>query len=72
MEILLFKTNIDKCKLARLQTILNGVIGIKEWTIDLGDCDKVLRIISVNVSEEYISIILKSEGFECVTMTYEL
>jgi hypothetical protein len=71
MEILLFKTNVDPCKLPTLRSILKKVDGIQKWTIDLDDCDRVLRITSTNASEVYIEILLKSEGFECALMTYE-
>lgn len=71
MEILLFKTNVDKCELINLQAILNRINGI-QWTIDLDDCDRVLRITSVNISEEHIEVLLKSAGFECIPMTYEI
>ena len=72
MGILLFKTNVDKRDLPTLQTAMNSVDGIKKWTIDLDDCDKVLRITSRYISEVYIEILLKSEGFECTPMEYEL
>jgi hypothetical protein len=71
MDILLFKTNVDKRDFVTLQSIMNGVRGIKKWTIDLDDCDRVLRITSKNVSEIYIEILLKMEGFECATMEYD-
>jgi hypothetical protein len=71
MEILLFKTNVDPCKLPTLRSILKKVDGIQKWTIDLDDCDRVLRITSTNASEVYIEILLKSEGFECTPMAYE-
>ncbi|MFD1000976.1 hypothetical protein ACFQ21_16740 [Ohtaekwangia kribbensis] len=72
MDILLFKTNVDKRDLPVLQMAMNSVAGVKKWTIDLDDCDKVLRITCRHVSEIYIEVLLKSEGFECTPMTYEI
>lgn len=72
MDILLFKTNVDKRDLVTLQSVMNSVRGINKWTIDLDDCDRVLRITSKNVSEVYIEILLKLEGFECAPMEYEV
>lgn len=72
MDILLFKTNVDKHDLPVLQTAMSSIAGVKKWTIDLDDCDKVLRITSRHVSEIYIEVLLKSEGFECTPMAYEL
>ena len=72
MDILLFKTNVDKRDLPALQSAMNNIAGVKKWTIDLNDCDRVLRITSRHVSEMYIEILLKSEGFECSPMEYEI
>jgi hypothetical protein len=72
MDILLFKTNVDKRDLPVLQMAMNSVAGVKKWTIDLDDCDKVLRITCRHISEIYIEVLLKSEGFECTPMTYEI
>jgi hypothetical protein len=44
MEILILKTNIELDDLPRLKQLFDKMPSIKKWTIDLDDCDHVLRI----------------------------
>jgi hypothetical protein len=44
MEILVLKTNIELDDLPRLKQQLGKIPSIQKWTIDLDDCDHVLRI----------------------------
>lgn len=45
LECRVFKTNVDdKLVASRLIYILEHSAGIKDWNLDLDDCDRVLRI----------------------------
>ena len=44
MDILVFKTNVtEPYQLSKIQSVLMPVTDIKQWTVDLEDCDKVLK-----------------------------
>jgi hypothetical protein len=60
----IYRTNVTtEDQLWRLAPALDGVAGVLRWTLDLDDCDKVLRI-EGNVKTN-ISALLKDRGFEC-------
>ena len=55
MNIFIFKTNIDcKCKIESVKKCLALNTEIKDWSIDIEDCDKVLRIVSKNSTVQNI------------------
>jgi len=69
--VLVFKTNIQNdYERIYVQALLNSAAGIHDCTVDLEDCDKVLRIemdINLNESdmERYIIEKVNSYGFMC-------
>jgi ethanolamine utilization protein EutQ (cupin superfamily) len=59
-----YRTNVTtEDQLWRVAPALDEVSGMLRWTLDLDDCDKVLRI-EGNVKAN-ISALLKDRGFEC-------
>ncbi len=45
LECRVFKTNVENALTAsRLIYVLEHSIGIKDWNLDMEDCDRVLRI----------------------------
>jgi hypothetical protein len=65
-EVLVFKTNISTTiQLEKVRPILSMLQGIKNWSIDREDVDKVLRIESEHLLPEVIICLLKDAGFEC-------
>ncbi len=54
MEVLIYFTNIDTVADIRTVSVdLNAMAAIKRWTVDIEDCDKVLRIeASADLSEQ--------------------
>ncbi|MGB4845549.1 MAG: copper chaperone [Ferruginibacter sp.] len=66
MEILVFKTNLNNNKhIRKVKPALNLHPYIKEWNVDLHDCDKILRVISENNSAHEIKQILFTAGYFC-------
>jgi len=65
MEILLFTTNIQRPALPRLRSLLESLPGIKKWTVDLDDCDHVLRIVCINIPQDVLQNKLNEAGFDC-------
>lgn len=68
MDIVLFTTNIQKSDLARLSALLESISGIEKWTIDLDDCDHVLRIVCKGVCSDMLLNKLNEVGFDCQHM----
>lgn len=65
MPILIFKSNIDcHAKLEKLEAVLCREQDVHSWTVDLEDCDKVLRIITKKAIKNKLLTLLKNSGFE--------
>ncbi|WP_179018429.1 hypothetical protein [Winogradskyella forsetii] len=67
LQIHIFKTNIKTMlDLDMLQLLFNSNRNIIEWSVDLEDIDKVLRVDSrMNLSEKDIINQVKLLGFSC-------
>ncbi len=65
-HILLFKTNIssEEDKLV-IQPTLDSHASIRHWTVDLNDCDFVLRIESESLDHQQVINLISDHGFEC-------
>jgi hypothetical protein len=71
MEILIFKTDVtSKRKAGKVGFLLKPVKLIKQWTVDLEDCDKVLRVVGTGLSPNFVESLLHSAGFKCQVMDY--
>ncbi len=72
MEILVFKTNVtSKKKASQIGSLLSTVPAIKQWTFDLDDCDKVLRVVvATKLNSGFVELLLKSAGFNCQVLDY--
>lgn len=66
MNILIFKTSIrDKSDISVLRPVLTPLIHDGRWSVDLEDCDKILRIESDMINVETVSSLLNRLGFAC-------
>jgi hypothetical protein len=66
MEILVFKTNVQyKKNLKRVVPHLEELKGVIKWNIDFHDKDKVLRIVSNDLSPRVVENTLKNAGYAC-------
>jgi len=69
MEILVFKTDIiDKQQVNLLEPQLNELKGIIRWNVDLHDCDKILRVVSENISPRFIEQQMLEAGHYCTEL----
>ena len=69
MEVLIFKTNASKqSEVSSLQNLLSRFAHIIEVSVDLDDCDKVLRIVGNNPSPTQIQLLVSSLGLTCSEM----
>lgn len=66
MEVLVFKTNIEETtSLDKIKSVFNNMWQIREWSVDLEDEDKVLRIESVHLSGEKVKGLISDLGIHC-------
>lgn len=66
MEILVFKTDItDTRQVNSIVHHLDRLEGIIRWNVDLHDCDKILRVVSSNVSPRVIERHIMEAGHYC-------
>jgi hypothetical protein len=66
MEIFVFKTNLHRKKnVKQVMPRLNELKGIIKWNIDFHDKDKILRIVSNDISPRLIEHTLKTAGYVC-------
>lgn len=69
-HILLFKTSCSSLTDKKaLQKLLENQQGIEEWSLDLDDCDYVLRIISYEIHHDHIIQLMNDHGYECCELT---
>jgi cell fate (sporulation/competence/biofilm development) regulator YmcA (YheA/YmcA/DUF963 family) len=66
MEILVFKTNLTNTRhIRKVRPALNEHPYIKDWNVDLHDCDKVLRVVAENIHATEVENIVCSAGYLC-------
>lgn len=70
-HILIFKTSINtnedkKC----IAELINEVTGASSWTVDLEDCDKVLRVCAGSDISKKIINTLSKKGYLCEVMDW--
>jgi len=71
MDILVFVTNVaNKTAVSRVKPLLTAVPAIVDWNFDLDDCDRILRIVSHNLSPRKVESLLQTAGFACYELEY--
>ncbi len=71
MEMLILKTNINsKIDFKRVRHTLNNSYKINECTVDLGDRDKILRVVGDKLDMEDVISRVKDLGYYCEDLTY--
>lgn len=72
-HIIIFKTSLqDNEDLYSIKDVLNNVFGEKNWSMALDDIDKILRVVSYTACKDLVIQILKSSGFQCEELPYDL
>ncbi len=68
--VLVFRTSIEEFSDQLMITSeLNELVGMNNWTIDLDDVDKVLRVVCRQSNTSKIITLLIAQGFICEIMT---
>ena len=69
MEVLVFKTSVTRrSQVSKVYSLLTSFADIKEVSVDLDDCDKVLRIVGVNTTPGSIISLVNSLGLSCAVL----
>ena len=69
MEILVFKTDItDPQQVLLIEPHLDNLQGVIRWNVDLHDCDKILRVVSDNISPRVIEQHMLEAGHRCIEL----
>lgn len=65
-QVLIYKTSVpDIYAVARLRPYLDHLVQHSEWTFDLGDIDKVLRIETEHDICQDVMSLLRTNGYYC-------
>jgi hypothetical protein len=71
LEILILKTNINsKIDFKKVSQLLSNSFKINECTVDLGDIDKVLRVVGNELKMDDVINRVKDLGYNCEDLTY--
>ncbi len=66
MEVLIFRTDISGSNgLNLLKSLFNRMWQVKDWSVDLEDSDRVLRIESVHLSVDRVEDMVCDLGISC-------
>ena len=64
--ISIFKTSIaSRPDLEKIKPYFATLSEVLQWTVDLYDCDRILRVSSISDKNKEIITILRSQGFSC-------
>ncbi|MFK7812639.1 MAG: hypothetical protein AB8B59_09105 [Maribacter sp.] len=65
-EISIFRTSlIDLKDISQVKSVLDILVGKKEWNFDLEDVDNILRIHAATHLNGFLAQELRKLGFEC-------
>lgn len=67
-DIHVFKTNIRQENLGFFSQLFGKNKAIRQWNVDTEDCDLVLRIVSSELSDDDIILLVCRHGFECADL----
>jgi hypothetical protein len=71
MEILVFKTNVtSRKKVSMIAPLFTSFPTIRQWSFDLEDSDKVLRIEATELNPASVEQLLLTAGFNCRELDY--
>jgi hypothetical protein len=68
-KIIVFKTNINtETDKLRVKDALGENTFIEDWSVDLEDVDKVLRVVSEHLTVAEITELINQSGFVCLEL----
>jgi len=71
MDVLVFITSVSAPEqVSEVSPLLTAVPAIADWNFDLEDCDRILRVVSDDLSPRFIEVLLQNAGFNCMELEY--
>ncbi|MGZ3755904.1 MAG: hypothetical protein ACXVAY_06335 [Mucilaginibacter sp.] len=71
MNVLVFTTSVSEPEeVTEVRPLLTAVKAIEDWSFDLEDCDKILRVVADDISPRFIEVMLQNAGFDCMELEY--
>lgn len=65
-HILVFRTNINtETDKLRVREFLSGQLLVEDWSVDMDDIDRVLRVVSHDLHPEDVVGLLNTIGYQC-------
>ena len=65
-HILIFRTNINtNTDKLRVKAAIGALPHIKDWSVDMDDIDRVLRVVSHTPQPEQIILLINQAGYQC-------
>lgn len=69
MGVLVFKTSVENQQHVKLlKPLLDSAAGKGKWNFALDDCDRILRIVSVQIKPLTAINLLQENGYECAEL----
>ena len=69
MEVMVFKTSVETPQSVKtLKPLLDLVAGRGKWNFALDDCDRILRVTSMNLNAQSTIRLLRENGYECTEL----
>ncbi len=66
MDIFIFRTSIHTADdQLRVSQVFDNLLGVSKWTVDLDDCDRVLRVVCTGLAPSHIEHGIRALGYEC-------
>lgn len=66
MDVLVFRTSVSMpCHVKELGGDLNAMAGEGQWSFDLEDCDRVLRVVGSESQKRLFINLLEEHGHHC-------
>jgi hypothetical protein len=63
-KVLVFQTDLyTKREVGEITPLLDSLSGLKKWTVDLDDCDYVLRVEGTEITDDMIVSTIEKAGF---------
>jgi hypothetical protein len=68
--IWVFKTSVDDhSQIRQLLPLLDELVWPGKWNFDLEDCDRILRVDTVSLDVNRLTLAFNSTGFHCEELT---
>ena len=69
MDVLVFRTSVSMMhQVEQLSVRLDKIVGKGQWSFDLEDCDRVLRVVGSSSQKRLLVALLSEHGHHCAEL----